>query len=520
MKKFLLVPLAIILIATMCFSTACEEEGPAAGSHLRVAEATFAFEVFDPIQGESFFGWMMYDPIVTWDEDGNFVGAIAKDWTLSDDGLTWTFTIRDDVVFHNGDPLTSADVMFSVEHMQDPMSWNPWSHGIRYNMDTMYCPDDYTFVYKTVEPEPTLIMSFAATRVLPKDYFEEVGQDAFRQAPIGSGPWKFVSFESGNYCEWEANTEHWRTVPHFERLTEYVVPEESTRIAMLKRDEVDIIQGISHDRLVELEDEGWELEPLEVSTGFVMCFPGTWVTDGPTGDKRVRQAMAYSINYEEICDTYFHGRAEPGGRFFMYPGCWGWGDDWEAEPYDPALAASLLADAGYPDAFDDPVITIYVQTGTSWGPDLVQILQTYWTAAGIQTQIEMRDANEWAGMFFVPNTEPDAPNVGAVFPWGPWPNFYPSNVYHSGNMYTPGGAHSTSNDAHALELFNKAIREVDPDLAEQYWTEFQDYCHDEMFINFGVVLSYEALVLGPEVGDFGYGTWLSYWDSFADIAHK
>jgi len=469
--------------------------------------------------GESFFGWQMYDPIVTWDEEGNWVGGLAESWTLSPDGKTWTFKVRKGVKFHNGDPVTSADLMFSVQHMQDPTSWNPWSPYLSYNFDSMSCPDADTFVYKMKEPEPTLLMCFAATRVLPFEYIDLRGIEYFREHPVGSGPWKFVSFTSGKECVMEANTEHWRVVPHFQKFIQYVVPEEATQVAMLKRGEVDVITGITHDTAAKLEAEGWRVERGAVPTSSILNFPGTWMTDGPMGDIRVRQALAYAINYQELCDTFFHGFARPGGRFFMDERVWGWGKDWQPETYDLAKAKSLLADAGYPGKFKNPVITIYVQVGSGYTPDFMQVLQGYWTAAGIQTKIEMRDAWDWAGMFFVPHfDDPKAPNVGAIFPWV-FPNFYASNVYHSKNMYTPGGVHTTSNDPKALELYTKAIRELDPVKAEQYWTDFQAYCHDVMFINFGICLIYDPMVMGPDVGEFGWGTWLMG-EAYADLGHK
>jgi peptide/nickel transport system substrate-binding protein len=470
--------------------------------------------------GESFFGWSLYDPLLTWDENFKICGAIAESWDMSPDGNTWTFHIRHGVKFHNGDPLTSADVMFSVAHWQDPSSTNPWSPYLSYNFDSMSCPDDYTFVYKSVKPELALAIIFTDVRILPKKYIEENGLEYFRKNPIGSGPWKFVSFTSGESCIMDANTEHWRTVPHYSRLVQLVVPEEATQVAMLKRGEVDIITGITLDRVVELQAEGYRTQAPAYPDGVMLCMPGTWLPEaGPTHDIKVRRALAYAINYQELCETFFQGFAEPGGRWFTYPGAWGWDDSWQPEQYDPALAASLLADAGYPDAFEDPVIDIYVQIGTGYTPDLMQVLQGYWTAAGIQTEIHMVDAFEYLGLFFFGATDPAGDNIGSIIPWAfyiSWPN----NVYHSFNMYVPGGVHATSNDAHAGELYDRAVSQTDPDLMEQYWKEFQTYVHDELFINFGVCLVYPPMVLGPEVGDFGYGQWISIADAYADIGHS
>jgi len=554
MKKALLIIIALVVVLSMMFSGCGDDETTTTGTTqtttgttktttgptqtttgptgttaptqsepygtLRVSMPSFSYETFDYIQGESFFGWSLYDPLITWDKDLDFAPAIAKDWTISEDGLTWTFEIRDDVYFHNGDKLTSADVLFSIEHMQDPESTNPWSAYLSYNFDSHYCPDDKTYIYKTVIPEPPIVMSFASTRILPSKYIAEKGIEYFRQNPIGSGPWKFVSFTSGEICVMEANTEHWRTVPHFQRLEQLVVPEEATQVAMLKRGEVDIITGITLDRAIALGDEGWRMKQAAVPTGTNVIFPGTWMTDSPTKDIKVRRAIAHAINYQEICDTFFHGYAEPGGRFFHYPGMFGWGDDWGPEQYDPAQAATLLEEAGYPDAFDNPVIKIYIQTGTSYTLDLFQILQGYWEEAGIQTEIILVDAFEMLGMFFVSSAnDPTALNHGAIFPWV-YQNSWPTNVYHSKNMYCPGGAHTTSNDARAQELYNKAVNEPNPELGEQYYTEFLTYVHDELFINFGVCLVWDQMIVADTIGDFGWGEWMTIYDSYADIGHS
>jgi len=516
MKKLLFIPLAIILIAGMSL-TGCGDKGPEPGSVLRVSMPTFAYETFDFIEGESFFGWSLYDPLITWNEDLDFVPALAEDYSLSEDGLTWTFDVRDDVFFHNGDPVTSADFLYSMEHFQSEDSMNPWSPYARYNFDSHYCPDADTYVYKTVLPEPPLEMVFASLRILPSNYLETNGWDYFKEHPIGSGPWKFVEFVSGDHITMTANEDHWRTPPHFETLIQYVVPEEATQVAMLKRGEVDIITGITLDRALELEDDGWRTYEPPVPVGSNVCMPGTWLTDGPTGDKRVRQALSYAIDRQEIADTFFHGHAEPGGRFFHYPGMYGWDDDWEAEEYDLAMAQSLLADAGYPDAFDDPVIQIYIQVGTAYTDELFQILQGYWTAAGIQTNINMVDTWTFLGLFFFGATEGD--NIGAIIPWV-YGNNWPTNVYHSFNMYCPGGVHTTSNDAHAAELYMKAVNDPDPEKCEEYFTEFSAYVHDELFINFGICLSYDLMVVSDKVGDFGWGAWMNIADAYADIEMK
>ncbi len=512
MKKLLLIPLILVIAVGSTFS-GCGEKGPEAGSQITIASVDFAYESTDPIFYESFWGWSMFDALVTWDVDGNYIGSVAESWELSADGKTWTFKIREDIVFHNGDKLTAHDVKFSVDRFASEESTNPWSPYLRNNLNYTEVTDDYTFVYHSNTPEPPLIIPFAWTRIIAKDYFEEVGQDAFRLHPIGSGPWKFVEWVPETSFTMEAFEDHWRQVPAYQYIVDLQVPEMATRIAMLKRGDVDIALGITNDRVVEMMAEGWRTEAFGLPGLYNISFTASWVENVPTSDIRVRKAMSYAVNRQELCDTWYMGLARPGGRWFMHEGTWGWDPSWVADPYDPALAMQLLEEAGYPDAFDTPTIKYFVSPGP--GVDLALIMQAYWAEVGIDVQVEVIDAVEWGGMFFVRNTEVGAPNVGGIFPWGFGSVF--DNIYHCANMFTSVGVHSTGNDPMADELYAKATGEIDPVLAKQYWTEFQNYVYDEMFINCPFVVTQPLVLVGPNLGAVTTFAHLSLADAYAGI---
>ncbi|HHX73713.1 MAG TPA: ABC transporter substrate-binding protein [Firmicutes bacterium] len=480
-----------------------------------IATTDFSYESTDPIFYESLWGFAMYDALLTFDADGNFMGMVAEDWELSEDGNTWTFKIRRGIKFHNGDPLTAHDVKFSIDRFASEESTNPWSPYLRANLNYTEVLDDYTFCYHTNTPEPTLLVPFAWTRILPKKYFEEVGQEEFRKKPVGSGPWKFVEHVPETSLTLEANTEHWFQVPEFQYVVDQQVPEEMTRISMLRTGEADIATGISTDRLVELRDkEGFRTVKIGDPVLWSISFPGTWVTNKPTGDIRVRQAMSLAINRQEICDTFYQGLAVPGGRWYMHPGSYGWDPSWQADPYDPDKAKQLLEEAGYPHAFADPTIKYYVTEGP--GVDQAQLLQGYWADVGIDVQLEIVDSVQWGGMFFVRNTEPDAPNVGNIFSWSF--SSTPNSVYHSANMYTSNGVHSTGNDAKADELYFRATTERDFDKARQYWTEFREYV-ETLYYNVGIVMIEPNVLISDKLGEFTTFTNLFLYDTLAGIKH-
>ena len=298
------------------------------------------------------------------------------------------------------------------------------------------------------------------------------------------------------------------------------VPEESTRIAMLKRGEVDIIGQVSFDRQVELRDAGFRLQELGLRTLVNISFCGTWLTEGPTKDTRVRQAMSYTINRQEVCDTLYGGYAVPGGQFYMYPGGYGWSDALAADPYDPDLARDLLAEAGYPDAFDDPVITVYTTAagGLSGGPDLFLLLMSYWEAVGLEVEMQVLDATIWNGyMFNFTRLEGGEENEGWIFNWT-YDAFFNSS-YQSANMYCSWGVHNTGNDPTADELYLKAAGEMDPVLGAQYFNDFQVYAKS-MYVNIGIAQVDSYIVYNPDrIGGWTGRTWVSYWDSFYGIQH-
>jgi peptide/nickel transport system substrate-binding protein len=488
---------------------------------LRIAIQDFSWESMDPIYYESTWGWSMYDSLVTWDPAGNYIPNVAESWTISPDGKTWTFKIRKDIKFWDGTPLTAADVKFSVDRFGGADSTNPWSRYISeaYNKAGSAMIDDYTFQFVSARPEPSQIIAFAWTRILPKAYFEKVGKDGFQKTPMGSGPWKFVSHVAKSSMTMEANTDYWipSRVPKFKTMIQLLVPEEATQVNMLKNNEVDMIT-VSADSTVPLLKGGFGKQDFGLPNDYNFNFQGTWLASaGPDSDIRVRQAMSLALNRDEIAQGFFNGLAQPGGRWFMQPGAYGWDPAWKPDPYDPAQAKKLLADAGYPAKWKNPVIHFFAPPGPQ--VDFITLMQGYWKAVGIQTELEIVDSTVWGGYFFNPAKRlvDGDKNVGWVWVWnlGSTQN----NMYHSANMYTSTGAHNTMNDPKADQLYKDATTELDPAKAVAKWTAFHAYCHDQ-YISIGVVMVEPVSVIGNNIASVGGRTWISMQDSFDGFVPK
>jgi len=522
-KKIFLIPLVVLVAASLVLASCGEaepEEEPPVGPYgtITIANTDFGVEAMDPLLFESTWGMYMYDSLITFDQYGDYVGEVAESWDLADDGVTWTFYIRKDIKFHNGDPLTAHDVLFTLERCTSEESKNPWSPGLRDNLASMRVVDDYTFEFVTINPEPPLVDSFCWVRILPKDYFESVGEEGFRLSPVGSGPWKFVEHVPETSFKAEANTEYWRPahVPDFQYVVELQVPEEATQVAMLKRGEIDIPMGITTDRRVELENEGWQTRLQGMPSPQILAFVAPHYEEaGPVHDIRIRKALSYSINREELCETYYQGEAEPGGRFFLIPGGYGVTDDLiEPDPYDLELAQSLMAEAGYPDAWEDPTIHVFTTAGP--GLDFFQALEGYWSKAGLQVKIEVVEASVWMAYFFMPQgCEPDAPNVGWIWSWtGPAFN----GTYYCRNMYTSYGVHVATVDPAVDALFDKYIVETDPEKAKSLYTEWQRAAK-ELYTSFGIAYILQKFIVSDNIGEFTVNPHMFFWDAVCGIKH-
>ena len=239
--------LAVVLVAGASVpSRAQDQKGT-----LVFAVESLSAQTLDPIlegrPGNAVYQAVMYDSLVGFDlEKGGIGPGVAERWELSADGLTWTFFIRSGQTFHNGDKLTAHDVKFSLERQMGPGSLASAAASMRRTIKNIEVVDDLTVKVQTTSPQIGLPAGLSRAvapegAIMPKAYIERVGEEEFRKKPIGSGPWKFVRNVPGDRIEFTAvTTPHWRGRPHFKDLHLLLVPEESTRVAMVRTGEAAI----------------------------------------------------------------------------------------------------------------------------------------------------------------------------------------------------------------------------------------------------------------------------------------
>ena len=276
--------------------------------------------------------------------------CLAESFSASEDGLVYEFVLRKGAKFHNGDPVTAEDVKYSFERYRGA------SHDlIKDRVAAVETPDSEQVRFLLKAPWPDFLTFYAiatgAGWIVPKKYVETVGDDGFKKAPIGAGPYKFVSFTPGVELVLQAFDQYWRKTPSVKRLVFKSIPEETTRLAALQRGEVDIVYSIRGELAEELRrTPGLTLRPVSPPAPFWIYFPDQWDPKSPWHDERVRRAASHAIDREGMNEAITLGYSKITGSIIPYSFEFFWQPP--LPTYDPVKSKQLLAEAGYPNGFD------------------------------------------------------------------------------------------------------------------------------------------------------------------------
>ena len=236
--------------------------------------------------------------------------CLAESWQMSEDGTAWDFTIRDGAKFHNGAPVTAEDIKFSFERYRGA-NQGP----LKERVAAIEIPNARHVRFRLHKPWPDFLTFYSSASgagwIVPKKYVEEVGDEGFRKAPVGAGPYKFVSFTPGVELVLEAFDGYWRKVPNVKRLVMKVIPDESTRLAALKGEEVDIAYSIRGELAAELERmPGLSIQSVVLQAPNWIYFPEQFDPKSPWHKLQVRQAANLALDREGMSKALFLGRCE------------------------------------------------------------------------------------------------------------------------------------------------------------------------------------------------------------------
>jgi peptide/nickel transport system substrate-binding protein len=378
-----LVALAVLLlIPALRAPAAAAPEGTLTwGLHV-----TLATKWLDPSDTEAFINpfmvlYAVHDALVKPMPAGENTPSLAESWTVSKDGLVYEFVLRKNAKFHNGDPVTADDVKFSFERYKGAAAKLLKDRvrdvevvdagRVRFHLREAW-PDFMTF-YGT--------SATGAAWIVPRKYVEKVGDDGFKKAPIGAGPYRVVSFNPGVDLVMEAFEGYWRKVPSVKRLVFRSMPDETTRAAALKAGDVDIVYLLSGPTAQEVKrTPGLRLAAAMPPGVTFLDLPEQWDPKSPWHDRRVRLAASHALDREGLNQAETLGLSHPTGG--LIPRVLDFARAYPPPAYDPARAKKLLAEAGYPNGFDAGDLTPFPPFFS-----LAEAIGGYLQAVGIRTRL-------------------------------------------------------------------------------------------------------------------------------------
>src|SRR5215469_13824040 len=321
------------------------------GVHVSLAPAWFEPAEASGIITPFMVLYALHDAMVKPMPGKGLAPSLAESVTASEDGRSYELVLRDAAKFHNGDPLTADDVKFSFTRYRGV------AHDLlQARVADIETPDPRHVRFVLKDPWPDFLTFYATATgagwVVPKNYVQKVGDDGFKKAPVGAGPYKFASFNPGVELVLEAFDEYWRKKPVVKRLVFKVIPDESTRLAALKLGEVDIAYSIRGELAEQLrQTPGLALKPAVVQGTFCLYFPDQWDEKSPWHDPRVRKAASLAIDRKGINDALTLGYSKVTGNSIVPNG---YDFFWQPpEPvFDPDQAKKLLAEAGFASGLD------------------------------------------------------------------------------------------------------------------------------------------------------------------------
>lgn len=303
----------------------------------------------------------MYESLVTFDEDANIIPMLAKEWTMSEDGLTYTFILNEGITFSDGEPFNAEAVIANWERGKADQSLRVYSQTKSWV--SAVADSEYQLTITLDAPNNTFLNKLTQVRIVSPKAIEELGKDGLAKQSAGTGPYVFAERVDGGYTKVVRNENYWREGPKVDSLTFKVVPEDGSRIAMLKTGEADIITPVPPIQVEQIEGDSNIVVMNEkgITYRYVTLNKNYTLADGrqPFNDVRVRQAMNYAFDNEAFCQVVFQGYAVKPTSIFsdsiMYYA--------EQTPYDLDLekAQALMEEAGYADGFP---VTIWVDNTT------------------------------------------------------------------------------------------------------------------------------------------------------------
>jgi len=328
------------------------------------------------------------DTLITLDAEQNLVPSLAHDWVVADDGLTVTFHLREGVRFSNGKELVADDVVTVFERLLDPEtgSGNAWRLA---GVESITAPDASTVVFSLAAPNPSLLGHLASIKALGVFDPAGIADGSVNTRPVGTGPFMITDFQPGTRVLLERNPYYWEDgLPYLDAVDIRIIGDETVRRSALVTGDIDWAFAIPPQSVEELDARDDVI--VDSAAAGAYYYIGVNTTEGPLSDVRVRRAISFAINRENVALAAEFGNAavtqDP------IPSSSSWDFSYAPYRYDPDQARALLAEAGYADGFEMEIMpTTFIEATIR----AAQVIQADLAAVGIRASIRTLEWAEW-----------------------------------------------------------------------------------------------------------------------------
>lgn len=467
------------------------------GGELNIA-LTSSPKNLDPVKYtgtyESQIIYQVCDTVVNYNKElSEIVPGLATDWKISDDGMEYTFTIRDDVYFQpgkyqGGRKMTAEDVAYNMNRSAKESAMN------RLDMlDHAEAIDD-THVKATLKAPSAVFLTAltnAGNAVVPKEEVEGWG-DEFGNHLVGTGPYAMEKFELDRQTTLKKNDKYFLGEPNLDTVVFKVITDANQEVNALRTGDVDIATQLTGETVKLVAED--ETVNLLQKPGIQISYAYFNMKNGPTADPKVREALIKAVNYEELAAGVFQYGEGESACLPLPKASWGYDPAVEADvpAYDPEGAKELLAEAGYGDGF---TLNMYI-TNETFRQKAATILQSYWQQIGVDLKI---NTVEW-GTFSETGSKGKADVFAMAWSWYPDPYFFFDKMFATSAIGTLGNGQSYSNPEVDKLLAEALVVTDQNERAEIYKQALKLITKDNPGVFYGNPL--ENMGMSPRVQDF------------------
>lgn len=508
MKK-LMKPLALLMAVVMVTLTGCGGSGSdESGSSIIIGQSSEVANLNPMIQPrtpDSNVQCLIFDYLVIPDENLNYVGDLAESWDISDDGTVYTFHLQEGVKWHDGEDFNADDVVFTLTALASPeytggnegrvmsiVGASEYQAGTADSVEGIKKIDDYTVEITLASPNAAFLsnmyVAMLPEHILGEESPADWGNDDFNRAPIGTGKYKFVEWEAGQYISLERNDEYFGTMPSIENVV-VQFGADTTLVAALLNGEIDVLYNLPATEIENVEAvDGVGVYNYEMMSVYYI---GLNQLDPDLSDLRVRQALAYALDKQTIVDTVYGETATVANDIFP-DNHWSHNPDVTVYEYNPEKAMALLEEAGY--TMNDSTgfyekdgetlhLTYDMSTSTD-GRQVAALIQQYWKAIGVEMEVIEQDFATLAYSKLLPNnaTEETTAESFQCYTLGFGVEADPEE--YNAYLSTSTGAGSWNfihySNPQVDELFQQQLLETDPDARADCFHQIAQIISDDV----------------------------------------